>query len=161
MPVQETSKIALEKLKDAPITQKVFEAILDIGPTHNNRILEYLIQKEKQRPHRERRKWQINQICGRVHDLIHMHSLVRDLGPHRGSWYGKAKTYHIWVVIGDSRQPVGWRPVSKKDIPRQGKSKTQIRAGLEQLREKVEQRIVNALECSKKTTASSNQALLF
>ncbi|NIP28979.1 MAG: hypothetical protein GWN55_16610 [Phycisphaerae bacterium] len=165
MAVQETSKIALEKLKESPVTQDIFKAILDIGPTHNNRILEYLIQKEKQKPRRERRKWEISYITGRVHDLIHKHCLVRDIGPHRGIWHGKSKTYHIWAVVGDERGTAGWRPVPKGDIPKPRKHPAKIRAGIEQVREKVEKKIVNTMEYApagrRKTTVQTNQPLLF
>ena len=116
MTAQDTSKISLERLRDdlPRITQKIFDAMLDIGPTHNNRILEWLNQKESLKPRTQRRFWQINQVCGRVNDLVHIYSIVRDLGPHRGKWYGKSKIYHIWKIIGDEREPFGWEPVKKK-----------------------------------------------
>jgi hypothetical protein len=153
MPVRETSKLALEKLKEAPTTQKIFEAILEIGPTHNNRILEFLIQKESFKPRPQRRKWEINQVCGRVHDLIHMYSLVRDLGPHRGRWHGSPKTYHLWIVIGDDRKPAGWRPVPKEALPKSTIPPAEIKSGLNEVKSKAGQQILNAVEGS--------QALLF
>lgn len=115
MSVQDTSKIALEKIRDKlpAITQKVFDVILDIGPTHNNRILEYLNQKESLKPRNQRRYWQINQVCGRVNDLVHIYRIVRDLRSHSGKWHGEPKKYHIWAVIGEDRKPVGWTPIPK------------------------------------------------
>ena len=142
MPVRETSKIALEKLKESPVTQKIFKAILEIGPTHNNRILEFLNQKESFKPRGQRRYWQINQVCGRVHDLIHIYSLVRDLGPHRGRWHGQPKTYHLWVVAGDDREPVGWNPVPKEDLPKPTKSPADIKTGLNEVRARAEKPIL-------------------
>jgi hypothetical protein len=145
MSVQETSKIAFEKLKDSPTTQKIFEAILDIGPTHNNRILEYLNQKESFKPRGQRRKWQINQVCGRVHDLIHLHSVVRDLGPHKGRWHGKPKTYHLWIVAGDVRKPVGWRPVPKDGLPNPTIPPAVIKSGLKEVQSSAEKPILQKL----------------
>ena len=145
MSVQETSKIAFEKLKDSPTTQKIFEAILDLGPTHNNRILEYLNQKESYKPRLQRRKWQINQITGRVHDLIHLHSLVRDLGPHKGRWHSQPKTYHLWLVAGDERKPAGWRPVPKEELPKPTRPPSEIRAGLDKIQSKTERQMLQNL----------------
>jgi hypothetical protein len=86
----------------------VFEAIIELGPTHNSRILEYLNQKESQKPRHYRRLWQINQVTGRVNDLVNIHCVVVDMGRYLGKWYGKNKTYHLWRAVGDDRQPVGW-----------------------------------------------------
>jgi len=141
MPVRETSKIALEKLKEAPTTQKIFEAILEIGPTHNNRILEFLNQKESFKPRNQRRKWQINEITGRVHDLIHKDCLVRDMGPHRGRWHGKPKLYNFRIVAEEDRKPAGWRPVPKEDLPKPTKPPAEIRAGLKEVRARIEKSI--------------------
>lgn len=145
MPVRETSKIALEKLKDKPITQKVFEAILDLGPTHNNRILEYLNQKESFKPRRVRRYWQINQVCDRVNDLVNIFTVVKDMGPHKGNWHGQPKTYHLWAVIGEDRKPAGWRPVPKEGLPKPTKPPAEIRAGLNEVQAKAEQPILQKL----------------
>lgn len=166
MSVQETSKIAFEKLKDSPTTQKIFEVILDIGPTHNNRILEYLIQKEKLKPRQQRRKWEINQITGRVHDLIHVHSLVRDLGPHKGSWHRQPKTYHLWIVAGDVRTPAGWRPAPKEDLPKPTKPPAETKAELNEIHSKAERPIIESLvdfrsAGRRRTTAPTEQGLLF
>ncbi|GAH43986.1 unnamed protein product, partial [marine sediment metagenome] len=88
----------------------------DLGPTHNNRILEYLNQKEMmtRKPRFLKRKWQINQVCGRVNDLVKIYCIVEDLGPHKGTWYREKKTYHLWRAIGDERKPAGWTPVPEK-----------------------------------------------
>lgn len=142
MSVQDTSKISFEILKEAPITQKIFEAILEIRPTHNNRILEFLNQKEYYKPRPQRRKWEINQVCGRVHDLIHMYSLVRDLGPHRGRWHGSPKIYHLWIVAGDERKPAGWYPVPREDLPKPAIPPADIKTGLDEVRSKAERPIL-------------------
>ena len=120
MPAQDTSKKAFEENWKSlgPKTQKIFDAMLDIGPTHNNRILEYLNQKELLKPRDQRLFWQINQITGRVNDLVHKYQIVRDLGAHRGMWHNKRKIYHIWLIIGDVRRPVGWEPVLKNEQPK-------------------------------------------
>lgn len=129
MPVRDTSKEALEKIQQRlpRIAQRVFKAILEIGPTHNNRILEYLNQKEAAtlKPKYLKRKWQINQICGRVNELVHTYCIVEDLGPHRGTWYGEKKTYHLWRVIGDERRPIGWISVPEKTAEHSGSTAEQ------------------------------------
>ena len=145
MPVRETSKIALEKLKESPVTHKIFKAILEIGPTHNNRILEFLNQKESYKPRRQRRKWQINQVCGRVHDLVHIYSLVRDLGTHGGRWHGQAKKDHLWIVAGDERKPVGWRSVPKEDLPKPTIPPADVKTGLNEVRTRAEKPILQKL----------------
>ena len=128
MTVRDTSREALEKIqpKLPRITQRVFEVILEIGPTHNNRILEYLNQKEQAtlKPKYLKRKWQINQVCGRVNELVHTYCIVEDLGPHRGAWYGEKKTYHLWRVIKDERRPIGWMPIPAASAQRDEPEKT-------------------------------------
>lgn len=142
MAVQDTSRKALEKIRsELPrITQQVFEAILDLGPTHNNRILEYLNQKEMmtRKPRSQKRKWQINQVCGRVNDLVKIYCIVEDLGPHKGTWYREKKTYHLWRAIGDERKPVGWTPAAEKPA-RPAKTITERKAHLQQIKEKAGQ----------------------
>ncbi|MHC4397775.1 MAG: hypothetical protein ACYS1A_19190 [Planctomycetota bacterium] len=166
MPVLDTSKEALEKIRSKlpRITQQVFEAILDIGPTHNNRILEYLNQKEMAtlRPGRQKRKWQINQITGRVNDLVHKHCIVEDLGPHKGTWYREDKTYHLWRAVGDQRQPKGWMPVPEGEKKRTPAGR---RAHLQRAREATHARLVRMVEfrplSRRKATSATGQRLLF
>jgi len=138
MAVRDTSRESLEKLQQKlpRITQRVFEALLDIGPTHNNRILEYLNQKEQAtlKPRYLKRKWQINQVCGRVNELVHTHCIVEDLGAHKGNWHGEKKTYHLWRVIGDERRPIGWIPVPEKTAA-PVKSIAKRRVHLQEIRE--------------------------
>lgn len=151
MPVRETSKITVEKLKEKPKTQKVFEAILELGPTHNNRILEFLNQKESFKPRGQRRYWQINQVCGRVHDLVNKDCVVRDLGPHKGRWHGQPKTYHLWAVIGENQKPAGWTPIPKENLPKPIKRLAKIRA--------VDVRLKHGVKSL--STVKAEQALLF
>ena len=115
MTTQDTSKKAFEDNSKTlgPKTQKIFDAMLEICPTHNNRILEYLNQKEMHKPRDQRCFWQINQITGRVNDLVHKYQIIRDLGPHRGLWHGQKKVYCIWAVIGENQIPAGWEKVQK------------------------------------------------
>lgn len=49
MPVRDTSLMALEELKSRlePNQWKVYEIISEIGPAHDQRILEVLNQKEQ------------------------------------------------------------------------------------------------------------------
>jgi len=172
MPVRDTSKIALEKTQSKlpRITQQVFEMILELGPTHNNRILECLNQKEQStlKPRYQKRKWQINQVCGRVNELVHIYCIVEDLGPHKGTWYRKKKTYHLWRVIGDEREPIGWRPIQEK-ISERPKSRREHKAHLRQIRERAEQpvlaRLAKAIEFQptgrRRATMPTSQGLLF
>lgn len=117
MPVRETSKIALEKIKGkiGADEQVVFELLLELGPTHDRRILEALNQKERKskKPKSQQRTWEIMSVTGRRNRLLGR-GFIRDLGPHKGSWHGKSKKYHIWAVVGDDRDPAGWTPVPRK-----------------------------------------------
>jgi len=110
MPVQDTSLEALKNYAEGlgHDEQLVFEAICELGPTHDRRILEYLNQKERFKPKRQRRKWEINSVTGRRNALVNKYAVIEDLGPYKGSWCGKPKTYHFWRAIGDEREPVGW-----------------------------------------------------
>lgn len=149
MAVRDTSRESLEKIQQklGRITQRIFKALLDIGPTHNNRILEYLNQKEQAtlKPRYLKRKWQINQVCGRVNELVHTHRIVEDLGPHKGNWHGEKKTYHLWRVIGDERRPIGWISVPEKTAD-SDRSYTERRAHLQEIREKAGQPVLARLD---------------
>ena len=117
MAVRDTSLIALERIKDKlePDEQAVFEILLELGPTHDRRILEALNQKEKAtlKPKKQKRRWEINSVTGRRNALLGM-GAIDDLGPHRGTWHGAPKTYHIWRLRGDLRELIGWKPVKIK-----------------------------------------------
>jgi len=97
-----------ERLPEA--CRPVLEVLWELGPMHNNRILEALNQREAAtcKPKDQKRHWQINQVAGRVNDLVHKYGVVRDLGRHIGQWKGKAASYHFWRVAGDTREPVGF-----------------------------------------------------
>jgi len=149
MAVRDTSREALEKIRlELPrITRQVFEAILNLGPTHNNRVLEYLNQKEQAtlKPRYLKRKWQINQVCGRVNELVHTHRIVEDLGPHKGTWHGEKKTYHLWRVIGDERKPIGWIPAPEKPAEH-FRSHAEQREHLQEIREEAGRPILARLD---------------
>jgi len=118
MPVRDTSLIAFEKIKDSlePNQQRVFEILLEIGPAHDNRILEALNQIEAAKPKRQRRKWRINQVTGRRNRLVGL-GVVEDIGMFRGVWDREKKTYHFWRIKHDTRTPAGWVKVEKKITP--------------------------------------------
>ena len=118
MAIRDTSLIAYDKvLRDLPkACQPVFEILLELGPCHNNRILEALNQREQKslKPSHLKRRWQINQVTGRINDLVYRYPVVEDLGPHRGIWNSEDKVYHFWRVRGDQRTPAGWMSVESK-----------------------------------------------
>jgi len=165
--------MAYEKIKEklCGTTQQVFCAILDLGPTHNNRILEYLHQQESLKPRACRRLWQINQVCGRVNDLVNKHAAVIDLGPHRGFWYGDEKTYHLWRVRGDNREPAGWMKIERA-LPKPKRPWPQRKANLDRIRAEGEDSVVKKMAASeagrvlvaqrhKRRRGSPNQMVLF
>lgn len=120
MPVRETSLIALEELKGRlePNQWKVYEILSEIGPAHDQRILEALNQKEQlaDKPKRYKRIWAINQVTGRRNELVGL-QLVKCLGQYSGIWNGRKKTYCFWAVQGDLRQPAGWVRLADKPLP--------------------------------------------
>ncbi len=144
MPVRDTSLIALERIKNKlePDEQAVIEILEEMGPTHDRRILEALNQKEQAtlKPKRQKRKWEINSVTARRNHLLNM-GLIIDLGSHKGTWHGDKKTYHIWRLGGDIREPIGWKPVklkverapSPQEIQQRKEHIRQIRQWAEQL----------------------------
>lgn len=119
--LRDTSKDAFEKLKEfgaiVTLRQHVFVAFLDAGPMHNLRLLEYLRQKELQKPRAIRIEWTRSNAWPRVTELAGpAFNLLRDLGAYRGTWDGKKKTLHFWGVRGDLNAiPPGWEKVLKDD----------------------------------------------
>jgi len=135
MTVRDTSKDAFDKLLGDPdavapgavgtLRDRVFAAIVEIGPVHNLRLLEYLQQKEKQKPKADRIDWTRSNCWPRVTWLA-SHNHVHDLGAFCGSWKGKKKNLHLWCVSGQSKNiPPGWkradakRPAGKKPKKKQ------------------------------------------
>jgi len=122
MTVQESSKMALEEYREIlnGDKQAVFEAIVDLGPVHNKKLLEYLNQREMQKPKHLRRKpegWHMNMINGRTNDLIAMKAIV-DRGVWKVVWYGREKKYVHWSVWGETRQVPGeFVPPKEKTMP--------------------------------------------
>lgn len=140
MTIRDTSLIALEQIKDKlnHDEQLVFEILLELGPCHDRRILEALNQKESMKPSRQRRKWEINSVTGRRNGLV-VKEAVRDLGPHKGLWDGKVKTYHFWKVRDDDRAvPPGWSPVPKASRPVPRRSRIEADNYLQQIKQKAE-----------------------
>ena len=136
MSVTQTSREAFEKLGSKLIGHQsaVFEALADIGPAHNARILEYLNQKAK--VNRREPTWQINQITGRVRELVDYHNIVEELGTFEGLWHGTKKRYDFRRVRGDMREPAGWVKVARKKkpvpLPQASKVSSDLRRQIEQ-----------------------------
>lgn len=159
MTVQDTSLIAFEKLREQlePDEQAVFEILLELGPTHDRRILEALNQKEQAtlKPRCQKRIWEINSVTGRRNALVGEYNIVRDLGPHRGTWRGQKKNYHIWAVAGDERgAPPGWEPVQIKEH-KTVNTKLQ-KEHLQEIRQKAEEPVLRRL-----TASAGEQFVLF
>lgn len=126
MTVRDTSLAEFEKIKARLPNdeQRIFAILEECGPLADIMILEKLNQAERAKFPRasKPRTWAINQITGRRNRLVGL-GVVIDLGPHRGVWNGRKKTYRIWRVRGDKRLPVGWVPVelpkpAEKPLPR-------------------------------------------
>lgn len=178
MAVQDSSLISFRLLKiREQLTvdeQKVFDILLEIGPAHDRRILEALNQQEQAtlKPKRQKRKWEINSVTGRRNHLVSL-GVVIDLGMHVGFWHGQKKTYHIWKVNGDERQPVGWKPVKLKI--RKPKPPVETKQLRERIRQQAQEPILRRMRVSeagrvlvehrrsgrRKVTQPTKQYLLF
>lgn len=150
MAVRDTSLIAYyEKVRKSlePDEDAVFCILLELGPAHDRRILEALNQKEQAtlKPKRQRRRWEINQVTGRRNGLLGK-GVIEDLGAHNGRWHDKAKTYHLWRVRVDKRQPAGWSKLPAKEVPQKNPQK--IRRQREQRIERSEQPVLRSLRVS-------------
>ncbi len=148
--VRDTSLIAYyEKVRKSlePDEDAVFAILLEIGPAHDRRILEALNQKEQKtrKPKRQKRKWEINQVTARRNRLLGK-GVIEDLGTHDGRWHDKVKTYHIWRVRFDKRQPIGWVKLPGKEILR--KQPAQTKRQRDQRTERAEQPILAKLRVS-------------
>lgn len=137
--VRQTSITALRenRIKLGHSQKEVYRAFLELGPTHDCRILEYLRQREKLKPKRfKKHEWENSNICGRRNQLMRKNmigneGLIVDLGSYHGQWNGEKKTYHFWAIRYDDRPvPSGWVkaedemnecPYSSETSPRQGK----------------------------------------
>ncbi len=112
MTVTETSKEAYERVMAHPDRDlaEVLAMIEELGPCHNNRILEALQQADKQRPRKKRRGcvWVSNNCWPRVTDLM-MLRVVVNMGQYRGVWEGRNVSFNFRRVGGDGRPvPPGW-----------------------------------------------------
>ncbi len=122
MAVRDTSMEAFEGERKsgraATLRQRVYEAILTLGVTHNKRILEYLQQKESQRyPVKDRIEWTVSNCWPRVTKLQQLGHVV-DCGKYRGVWKGRKKTLTFFRVKGIyPTEPVGWEKVERKLEP--------------------------------------------
>ena len=152
MTVRDTTLIARELIKDKlePDQQAIVEILEEMGPTHDRRILEALNQKEQAtlKPKRQKRKWEINSVTARRNDLLNM-GLIIDLGSHKGTWHGDKKTYHIWRLGSDLREPIGWKPVTKqrKPLPTP-EQRYESRQHLQEIREKAGAGILQRINAS-------------
>lgn len=149
MGVRETSLLALQKIRDKlpPDKQAVFDVLLELGPTHDLRILEYLNQREALKRRRLRRIWKINQVTGRRNELVGL-GVVIDLGPHRGLWGGQEKTYHLWAAKSDTRKPAGWVPVPQKALPSQKRPFADRKRHLQAIKDSTEKKVLQQLAVS-------------
>jgi len=141
MSVKDTSIIALEELRKTSMgkdQQAVFEALLEIGPTHDQKIMEYLNQQEQTKRREERRLWTINNITGRRNQLIDK-GIVHGMGPYRVQWYGKEKTYHIWSLRYDSRSPIGIAGVMCSDAEHKARKAAKRQKRIDELKRQFEQ----------------------
>ena len=112
MSVTETSREAYEKVMAHPDRDlaEVLAMIEELGPCHNNRILEALQQAEKQRPRKKRRgcPWVSNNAWPRVTELMIM-GVVVNMGQYRGVWNGRNVSFNFRRVAGEDRAvPPGW-----------------------------------------------------
>ena len=115
--IVETSILAFEKIKGSlePLEQEVWLALLELGPTHDLRLQEYLQQREKQKPRRDRRQWKINVVTARRGGLCNK-GQVRLFGLYKGQWNDEKKVYRIWGLTNDAREPAGWTKLSDEEI---------------------------------------------
>jgi hypothetical protein len=128
--IRETSLRALEEneIKLGIDQQLVYEAIIKLGPTYDNRILEYLRQKEAQKSQSQRRKtlWEKSDITGRRNQLMRKCQIGNEgLIVNRGQYFGRVlvdnkwhfRSYQFWAVRNDSRPvPTGWYS-NIEDVP--------------------------------------------
>jgi hypothetical protein len=128
--VRDTSLRALEESKVilGADQQEVFEALIELGPTYDNRILEYLRQKEsiKSRDKRRPNLWEKSDITGRRNQLMRKcqignQGIVVDLGSYfcktiiRNKL--KIKKYRLWAIRYEQRPvPAGWYK-NIEDVP--------------------------------------------
>ncbi len=120
--IRETSKLAFDAISAGPaggvktrLRDLVLASIIEIGPVHNLRLLEYLQQKEKLKKKADRIEWTRSNCWPRVSDMTAIGGAVTDLGAFRGTWRGKKKTLHFWAVSGQSNKiPPGWEKLDRK-----------------------------------------------
>lgn len=126
MTVTATSREAYEKRYGKLNTDldAVYCMIEQLGPTHNNRILEALQQAQKKllRDQRRKTEWVSNNVWPRVNNLINIQRLVVDMGRYRGRWKNRNVSFNFRRVVGDMREPdpAQWEkvePVPKKHKP--------------------------------------------
>ena len=128
--VTESSRKAYEKRygKLNADYDAVYNMIEQLGPCHNNRILEALQQAQKRMAVKDRRAtvWVSNNVWNRVNELINKLGLVRDLGRHKGVWQGRNVSFNFRKIVGDmaqvgdTQESAGWERlplVEKKTRP--------------------------------------------
>ncbi|HEG43271.1 MAG TPA: hypothetical protein ENH94_04395 [Phycisphaerales bacterium] len=121
MAVTDTSREAYDKVMANPDRDlaEVLAMIEELGPCHNNRILEALQQADKGRARKKRRgcAWVSNSCWPRVYDLMIL-KVVVDMGRYRGVWDGRNVSFNFRRVSGDDRGvPPGWEKVENKAKP--------------------------------------------
>lgn len=112
--------------------QIILEVFIELGPTHDNRVLGYLRQGEIKKPRDQRRKnpWETRDVTGRRNQLmrkcqIDNEGLIVDRGAFFGWCNGMIKKYHFWAVRYDIRPvPHGWY-ARIEDVPGYKKQNTE------------------------------------
>lgn len=112
----ENSRQYFDELKSSGALSRleleVFAAVIDIGPVHNLRLLEYLQQKEAVNKRKaDRIEWTRSNCWPRVTSLTSNGHLI-DLGAYRVTWGCKVKTLHVRSVkYGAAAVDPSWEKV--------------------------------------------------
>ncbi len=112
MSVTETSIEVLDKVRGSLNRDQriVLAMIEELGPCHNNRILEALQQADRAKKRVDRRSvgWVSNNAWPRVYDLL-LVGVVIDMGKYKGVWDGRNVSFNFRRIAGDARAvPPGW-----------------------------------------------------
>ncbi len=102
----------------------VWRAILDLGPTHDLRLQEYLEQAESLKRKKYRRQWPINVVTGRRYKLALKGHIIFS-GYYRCVWNGKTKVRKFWALSADKREPAGCEKLTPEEVEAM-KSNTRI-----------------------------------
>jgi hypothetical protein len=123
MAISPTSQIAFNAIKDKleALEQEIWLALDELGPVHDLRLQEYLIQKEKLKPKNERRIWPdgsiwpINAVTPR-RGALEKKGQVEFAGYYRCLYNGKTKIRKFWRLSSDKREPAGWTKLTPDEV---------------------------------------------